>query len=71
MVSKQWLRLQTEIDHLIAPAALPITYTTKNFVVIGSSSGADTIVGFSWIGSKNFYFATSHPAGVYVISIGY
>ena len=70
---RQWLIVPAlQKDHFVTRIALPITYTKENLVMVGTSGGADTIVGIKDLTLNSFNIATSYNENAtFVISIGY
>lgn len=57
-------------DHVHYEVAFPISFKREKFVVVGTSEGADTIVGIIQDSLSIFKIATSNRVPAYVIAIG-
>lgn len=67
----QWINVPTlASDHVHYEVAFPISFKREKFVVVGTSEGADTIVGIKQDSLSVFNIATSHQLPAYVIAIG-
>lgn len=67
----QWIYVPTLAnDHVHYEVAFPISFKREKFVVVGTSEGADTIVGIIQDSLSIFKIATSNRIPAYVIAIG-
>lgn len=67
----QWIYVPTLAnDHVHYEVAFPISFKREKFVVVGTSEGADTIVGIVQDSLSIFKIATSNRIPAYVIAIG-
>ena len=55
----------------IQTIALPLAFKKKNLAAVGTSQGANTIVGIYDLGPTSFKFASSYGNITYFIIIGY
>ena len=68
---EQWINVPIlASDHVHYEVAFPISFKREKFVVVGTSEGADTIVGIKQDSLSVFNIATSHQLPAYVIAIG-
>lgn len=68
---EQWIYVPTLAnDHVHYEVAFPISFKREKFVVVGTSEGADTIVGIIQDSLSIFKIATSNRVPAYVIAIG-
>ena len=67
----QWIKVPALAnDHVHYEVAFPISFKREKFVAVGTSEGADTIVGIIQNSLSVFEIATSHQLPAYVIAIG-
>lgn len=68
---RQWIYVPTLANaHVHYEVAFPISFKREKFVVVGTSEGADTIVGIIQDSLSIFKIATSNRVPAYVIAIG-